>query len=194
MKTFLVNEFGPDQGGRLFDLQQSKLREILESTKGNSDTQQTTLKKTILPRIALYKVLSEEFGDQKKAYAVVEKYMLTVVGPKLNKQYSSLEFLPGYFTVFRKIMAGTVKKSDNWVTKIVKNDGEAVEYNITKCLWHDACTENGCPELCKVFCDVDHVIYAGMKKVRFVRTETLGTGGSRCDFRFLNKGRQKHEP
>lgn len=98
-----------------------------------------TLTQTILPRISLYKVLQEEFDEQKKAYDTVEKYMLTIVGPKLNKQYSMIEFIPGYFYVFRKIMISTVNKSDNWVTEIIKNDNKAVEYNITKCLWYDAC-------------------------------------------------------
>ena len=49
------------------------------------------------------------------------------------------------------------------------------------------CVENDCPELCKIFCDVDHVIYASMKKVKFIRTGTLAAGDKACDFRFLNK-------
>jgi hypothetical protein len=146
-----------------------------------------TLTKTILPKVSLYRVLQEELGEQKKAYDTVEKYMLTIVGPKLNKQYSMLEWIPPYFYMFRKIMAGTVSKSDNWVTEVIKNDSTSVEYNITKCLWCDACVENNCPELCKIFCDVDYVIYGSMKKVKFIRTGTLVTGNKYCDFCFMNK-------
>lgn len=63
----------------------------------------------------------------------------------------------------------------------------AYQYNITKCLWYDACVENDCPELCKIFCDVDNVIYGSMQKVKFVRKGTLGTGSECCDFCYLNR-------
>ena len=187
MQQFLIKEFGQNSGQQIYALQERNLQTILGLTTGKSNHQMVTLTKTILPRISLYKALQEIFGEQKIAYDTVQKYMFAMVGPKLNQQYSMLEFIPGYFYIFRKIMAGTVNKSDNWVTEVVKNDSTSVEYNITKCLWYDACVENDCPELCKIFCDVDHVIYASMKKVKFIRTGTLAAGDKACDFRFLNK-------
>lgn len=191
MNQFLINEIGENLGNKIYNLQKRKLQTIVGLTTGKSNDQMKTLTQTILPRISLYKVLQEEFDEQKKAYDTVEKYMLTIVGPKLNKQYSMIEFIPGYFYVFRKIMISTVNKSDNWVTEIIKNDNKAVEYNITKCLWYDACVENNCPELCKIFCDVDHVIYDSMKKVKLNRKGTLATGYRCCDFCFMNKKKIK---
>lgn len=187
MKQFLINEFGDNSGNKIYNMQQRKLLTILRSTAGKSNSQMKTLEKTILPRIALYKVLEKELGEQKKAYDTVEKYMLTVAGSKLNKQYSKLEMIPGFFYIFRKVMIGTIKKSDNWITEVTKNDNTSVKYNITKCLWYDACRENDCPELCKIFCDTDHVIYDSMKKVKFIRKGTLGTGNKCCDFCFFNR-------
>lgn len=193
MHKFLINEFGEDSGNKIYNMQQKKLQEILRSTSGKSKSQLRTLEKTILPRVALYKVLEENLCDQKKAYSVVEKYMLTVVGQRINKQYSALELLPGFFYIFRKIMVGTINKSDNWTTKIVKNDDISVKYNITKCLWYDACRENDCSELCRIFCDTDHIIYDTMKKIKFVRKGTLGTGSGCCDFCFLNRKKMTEE-
>lgn len=193
MQQFLITEFGEDLGNKIYNLQQKKLQAILGSTTGKSESQLRTLEKTILPRIALYKVLEEELGNQKKAYDTVEKYMFTIVGQKINKQYSTLEFLPGFFYIFRKIMVNTIKKSDNWVTGVVKNNNISVKYNITKCLWYDACKENDCPELCKIFCDTDHVIYDSMKRIKFVRKGTLGTGSSYCDFCFMNRKKTLEE-
>lgn len=59
---------------------------------------------------------------------------------------------------------------------------------ITKCLWHDACVDAGCPELCPLFCDVDDVNYGGLRKMGFSRTKTLGYGGDCCDFHFFRSG------
>ena len=65
---------------------------------------------------------------------------------------------------------------------------------IHRCLWYTACVENECPELCRLFCDVDDISYGGLKKIGFSRTKTLGYGGDCCDFHFkkCNK-REKHK-
>lgn len=31
------------------------------------------------------------------------------------------------------------------------------DVTITRCLWHTACVENDCENLCRLFCDVDDV-------------------------------------
>ena len=56
-----------------------------------------------------------------------------------------------------------------------------------KCLWHRACIENGCENLCSLFCDVDDVTYGELRKIGFKRTKTLGHGGDCCDFHFYKK-------
>lgn len=61
------------------------------------------------------------------------------------------------------------------------------DVTMKKCLWHTACVENGCEELCHLFCDVDDVTYGGLKKLGFSRTKTLGYGKDCCDFHFYKK-------
>lgn len=187
MKKFLNNEFGVELGYKIYSLQQEELIKILKNTKNKTKSQLKTLKNTILPRIALYKVLKEYFHDDKKAYDIVKKYMFDIVGQRLKKFYMKLEHLPNFYNVFRRLMAFSVTKSDNWETEIMENDKKSIKYNITKCLWYDACIENNCPELCKIFCQTDHIIYDDLKKVKFIRNKTLGNGDDYCDFCYLNK-------
>lgn len=59
-----------------------------------------------------------------------------------------------------------------------------VDYQVSL---HTACQENGCPELCLLFCGVDDVTYGGLHKLGFSRTKTLGCGGDCCDFRFFKR-------
>ena len=48
---------------------------------------------------------------------------------------------------------------------------------------HDTCTEYGCPELCRCFCDSDAISYTGLHpKLIWERSMTLGRGNDRCDF------------
>lgn len=63
------------------------------------------------------------------------------------------------------------------------------DVTIKRCLWHTACVENGCAELCRLFCGVDDVTYGGLKKIGFTRTKTLGYSGDCCDFHFFRKTR-----
>ena len=55
--------------------------------------------------------------------------------------------------------------------------------DMMKCPYHDTCTEYGCPELCRCFCDSDDISYTGLHpKLIWHRTKTLGRGDDRCDF------------
>ena len=55
--------------------------------------------------------------------------------------------------------------------------------DMTKCPYHDACVEHGCPELCPCFCDSDDIAYDDLHpKLLWRRTKTLGRGGDCCDF------------
>ena len=65
IKTFLLEEFGVDNGNTLFEKQEKILNEIIKNTKNKSKKQMETLIQTILPRIALYKALKEEFDEEK---------------------------------------------------------------------------------------------------------------------------------
>ena len=84
--------------------------------------------------------------------------------------------------IFLKIMRKTDLQEN-----VQKCGKDYFDVTITKCLWHTACAENGCEELCRLFCDVDDITYGGLKKIGFTRTKTLGYGGDCFDFHFFRK-------
>jgi len=181
MKQFLCAAFGQEQGIVLYGAARKKLEAL--SVDGKSANQTKTLKKTILPRIALYQVMAETQGQQ-RAYALLRNYMHQVVGPKRGKLYRCLELLPGFFGLFRKALRYGVGKNDAWDAEFTRDDKSGVGFNITRCLWLDACKENGCEALCQVFCETDDVIYGCMKNVVFQRKGTLAQGNPCCDFHY----------
>lgn len=79
IKQYLIGELGTEIGNRLFDLEEHKLYEVIASTKNKSENQMKTLEQTILPRIALYKVLLKESSTKDNAYEYIRKYMIDVV-------------------------------------------------------------------------------------------------------------------
>lgn len=49
---------------------------------------------------------------------------------------------------------------------------------------YKALLEDGCPELCSLFCDNDNILYDNLNNILFVRNGTIALGNKKCDFCF----------
>ena len=186
IKLFLIEEFGTNKGNSLFDKQEKMLNTLIENTKNKSENQMKTLIQTILPRIALYKTLLKDDLSEDNVYNYMRKYMIDKVATKKHSSTAKMELVPGFYSIYSKIFLKIMKTTDLQVS-VQKHGKGYFDVTIKKCLWHTACVENGCAELCRLFCDVDDVTYGGLKKIGFTRTQTLGYGGNCCDFHFFKK-------
>lgn len=185
IKKFLIKELGADKGSALFDKEAEILEVLIENTKNKTDNQMKTLVQTILPRIALYKSLTESFPEE-DTYKYMRKYMLDWVAAKKHSSTAKMELVPGFYHIYSKIFLKIMRTTDLQVSE-QKSGRDYYDVTIKKCLWHTACVENGCENLCRLFCDVDNVTYGGLNKIGFSRTKTLGYGGDCCDFHFYKK-------
>ena len=186
IKAFLAESFGNDRGEKLFEMQDKALGDIIGNTKGKTENQMKTLIQTILPRIALYKSLQAEGLSEDDVYKYMRKYMLEIVAAKKHSSTGKMEIVPGFYAIYSKVFLKIMQTTD--LQESVQEHGkDYFNVTITKCLWHTACVENGCEELCRLFCDVDDVTYGGLKKIGFTRTKTLGYGGDCCDFHMFRK-------
>lgn len=186
IKEFLSEEFGKDRGNALFDRQEKALSTLIENTQNKSENQMKTLAQTILPRIALYKTLSKDGLPEEDVYKYMRKYMLEKVAAKKHASTAKMELVPGFYKIYSNIFLKIMRTTD--LQESVQSCGrDYYDVTIKKCLWHTACVENDCADLCRLFCDVDDVTYGGLKKIGFSRTKTLGYGGDCCDFHFFRK-------
>lgn len=186
IKAFLTEEFGKDKGDLLFDKQENTLNNLIENTENKTKNQMKTLTQTILPRVALYKALSEGDLEKEDVYKYMRKYMLDKVAEKKHASTAKMEKVPGFYFIYSSVFLKIMRMTD--LQESVQSHGkDYYDVTITKCLWHTACVENGCEELCSLFCDVDDVTYGGLKKIGFTRTKTFGYGGDCCDFHFYKK-------
>lgn len=186
IKSYLTAELREEKGKALFESQSEILNTIIENTKGKTENQMKMLTGTILPRIALYKALQKNGFSEEEVYRYMQKYMLDIVAAKKHSSTAKMEIVPGFYSIYSKTFLKIMKTTDLQVS--TQNSGkDFYAVTITKCLWHTACVENGCEELCRLFCDVDDVTYGGLKKIGFTRTKTLGYGGDCCDFHFFRK-------
>lgn len=97
IKAFLLDEFGLDKGNELFDKQAKLLDSIIKNTTGKSENQMKTLVQTILPRIALYKAMSETELSEDEICTHMRKYMLEIVAAEKHASTAKMEIVPGFF-------------------------------------------------------------------------------------------------
>ncbi len=186
IKAFLEEEFESGKSSDLSDAQERLLQMLIENTKNKSKNQMKTLTQTILPRIALYQALQKADFSQDDVFRYMRKYMMNKVAAKKHSSTAKMELVPGFYAIYSKVFLKIMRTTDlQESTQAAGKD--YFDITITKCLWHTACVENGCAELCSLFCDVDDVTYGGLKKIGFSRTQTLGYGGSCCDFHLFKK-------
>lgn len=186
IKKFLENEFGEEVGDRYFQKESEFLKNMVVHIKGKTENQRKTLINTILPRIALYKVLLDECLSKEETVMHMRKYMLDIVAAKKHASTAQMEMFPCFYYLYSRIFLRIMRTTDLQIST-QRCGKDFYDITITKCLWHTACVENGCGELCGLFCDVDDVTYGGLKKIGFSRTQTLGYGGDCCDFHFYKK-------
>ncbi len=186
ISEFLNEAFGKDAGQALFLRQEKILGEIIANTHNKTENQMKTLAQTILPRIALYKAFSESELSADDVNTYMRKYMLDIVAAKKHNSTAKMEKVPGFYGIYSRIFLKIMRTTDLQVST-QQSGKDFYDITITECLWHTACVENGCPELCRLFCDVDDVTYGGLNKIGFTRTKTLGYGGDCCDFHFFRR-------
>ena len=186
IEEFLLGQLGREEAAALFAEQSRLLDELVAGTTGKSNDQMKELEQTILPRVALYKALKASSLDDDRTAELMRSYMMDVVAAQKHAATRKMELVPGFFAIYRHVFLRVMRTSDLWESSQTEGPG-CFGASITKCLWHDACVENGCPELCPLFCDVDDVNYGGLSKMGFSRTQTLGYGSDCCDFHFFKR-------
>jgi hypothetical protein len=184
LQEFSIQKYGLDRGTELNKLASKKLDICIQNIREKSSNQKKTLVNTILPRIAYYKCLQELDYSKDKAFNFINEYMKNV-GEITNNKIRKIEKIPMFFILGGKSIYRNMLGNDNWIIEGIECSSRKIAFNIHKCLWFDACTENECPELCEVFCNVDLISYGNLKKMTFIRNGTMAKGSQYCDFCFI---------
>lgn len=143
---------------------------------------------TILPTVAFYKALREL--DPENALRNVHTVMICLC-EKGGAVAGKLLKLPGMKSVFMwvlpKMAVNMFGESCGFQYENYEASPNLLKMDMTACSYCRYAELFGCPELMPTFCESDFATYGNLPGIRFVRTQTLGTGGSRCDFRFIRE-------
>ena len=192
LKKIMQHHFGEEKAALLWEKAEKKYAELVPLADHETKGRKKNLVNGIYPYAAVYSVLLGEGMSRDEAmehmFAVMKEHTLS----DSRKNYETMGKLPFFFALFRKMFSIGLK-GDSWKVEWVANDSKEFSYNIKTCLWHDACTELGYPELCRIFCRNDELNFIDVSKhLYFERSMTLGDGGKCCDFHFYSQNPEKN--
>ncbi|MDO4556938.1 MAG: L-2-amino-thiazoline-4-carboxylic acid hydrolase [Lachnospiraceae bacterium] len=186
LKEYLIHKFGKRQGQFIITNMLAECSLLEKMCVGENAANSKTMQIKIFPRVALYRVM-QKIMSKEQAYEIVWEYTKNCICEQTRRQYLKMEKVPFFFLIFRKMFLHIMRHSSQWDTEVTQNAKNKFAFAVHRCLWNDTCQKCGCPELCRVFCDSDWENYGALHKVRFCRTQTLGTGGNLCDFTFYKQ-------
>ena len=79
------------------------------------------------------------------------------------------------------------KKGDAYRMDVLRQDGERLDFNVTRCRYAEMYRALGIPEVGALLsCNRDFALIEGFNAdVKLTRTQTIMEGASHCDFRFV---------
>ena len=143
--------------------------------------------RNLFPPLAYYQTLLSDGVSQQAALEFVEKETEKAALQK-KAAMKSMTRLPFTYLMYRLFVKKFMTKNfptEGWETQWLECSGTSIRFHLNRCLYWNICQKEGCPELCQVYCKNDDIAFAGLlPKIRFERSQTLGTGGTCCDFCF----------
>ncbi len=146
--------------------------------------QQKMQKKLIISLLAKYRTFLNLGVPQEKAFALTQKWS-SDNARKIHKFVKLFSRFPNFRKMFSKIFRKQMSTPGIWDHKFIKDDKDELVIDITKCLWKETCDFFNYPEICRVFCGGDWILFGDLKKMHMERVDTLGLGAQKCDFKFV---------
>ena len=192
LKTIMTHRFGEEKTNALWKKVEGEYEALVPLADHETKGRKKNLVEGIYPYVAVYKILLREKMSREEAmehmFAIMKEHTLGTN----RKNYEKMGKLPFFFPLFRKMFTIGLK-GDSWTVEWVANDREKFIYNIKTCLWQEACSDLGVPELCRIFCKNDELNFIDVSRhLRFERTQTLGEGGTCCDFHFYPHAEERN--
>lgn len=184
LDRILAARFGNEDGNVIKQRIRERLCVLLESHQEDDDALWEESSNYILPSIAVYLTLRDCVGSREALDLFRTMYF--------EAAYEGAAFLQrkAEDRAFREKFAHDMAENKEgerggFRFHLVKNDSTGSEFHVLQCPYYDFCATYQCQELVPVFCECDDIVYGNIHPLlRWERTETLGRGQKRCNFRF----------
>ena len=186
IKKELIKIYGKEKTNVIITLGKRHYHNHLLLCRDASKGERMHLENTILPTVSFYKSLLEIDNENalKNTTAILIGFC-----EKGGKALNIILKLPGMKAVFMKLLSkmGTKMfgRECGFDYTNFQADANCLQIDMTMCPYLKYANLFNVPELAPVFCESDFATYGNLPGIAFKRTETLGAGGHKCDFRFF---------
>lgn len=185
MKKDVISRYGSEITNKIWKDADELLDKLREAHSDHSKALKRHTHDNIFPRVAMYQAMMKDIPED--AMPLLKKAVEDTCSG-VNKLLSRLVKIPGMPSVFLRAMSTFEKKlfgpAVGFNRVFYADNKKELHFDILKCPYCQYCEKCGCPELSHTFCDSDVYCYGNLPNIVFNRTETIGTGGKRCDFYF----------
>ena len=165
---------------------QKRCRQLMAENPTADKSLRQHVHAVILPAIALREILPKNGYAKGECLRLIRSSVLESAKP-LQRAFSTVGRLPFFFPIFRVMCKKSMPAmygEGGWVFRWKTNTKTAIEWDCTKCIYHDLFVQYGFRELTAIFCESDDVMYGSIPTARWGRTKTIGRGADICDFCF----------
>ncbi len=185
----LAQLYGKEQAQQLTNQAEAVYHQILaEADLPRSRPLQTHLAGNILPGLAMYRVFLEaEAGDRQAALNRISPLFKAWTMQRYTPLMRLLKIFPAPAPLFRlgAALQMTSFPKQGWEFAWLENNSQRIAFNAHSCYYLKTLTAYGAPELTPSFCQIDDWMGEMLPPpILFHRTQTLGRGGTCCDFEY----------
>ncbi|MBR2707687.1 MAG: L-2-amino-thiazoline-4-carboxylic acid hydrolase [Mogibacterium sp.] len=183
-KEELDRSIPKEQSDKIWKAAHDRLEGYLEKYADIPKGEHAHTDSRIFPMAAIYLSIKEA-TDEKFAFDFMERFFAYRC-EGLAKTLARLMKVPGMKDLFVSIWDPMTMKmfgpSSGFSNRFYDNPKGEYRMDVTSCPYNRYLTELGCPEITKLFCTNDDLMYGNLPGIDFIRTQTIGRGGDCCDF------------
>ena len=191
LHKLLVNRAGEEKADEIFERAGRELDKIMSEFPKVPKGERNHTDNYIFPRVALYRILKDEFGDS--AIGMIDE-AINIQGERMGSLLRKFTALPFMEKMFLKIFAAMAKnmfgEKNGFAQTFYSSPKGTVKFDILDCTYCRYCRQCGCPELIHTFCNTDAYCFGNLSKITFTREETLELG-KKCDFTLTITGKKQ---
>ncbi len=190
IRDVIAERCGKTKADAVWDTAAEKLAAITEQYPDIPKGEQMHAK-GIFNAAALYQALQTQIPEQAMALITegMKRYALETA-----KKFQKMVRMPCGKLIFMKGFAFGAKtmfgESGGFRQQMIRADRNELRFDVLDCPYVRYLTALGCPEIAPLFCENDVYTYSNLDGIRFERSETLGQGGTKCDFHLKRIGRK----
>ena len=189
----LVQTYGREEGDRLLSAFSVRYAEVLAARPAfvaDSPVLTKDFELVIAPLLAAHAVfVAEGAADPVSKVAEARAPIAAGRARSMQAMMRLLFTWPLFRWGVRKLMTLGMPPVGGWDWEWVEDSGKRLAFDVHGCFFQRVYAHYGVPELTRVSCDADDILFARLPRdIQFVREGTLGRGQPRCDFAFLRSG------